>query len=514
MPDSCSSGMEPQIGGQHWRPRITGCEPSLGGERRFDANVWNRLVDLRWSSKEALIAGLTPGLCELYASVLIQVMPEGSAFNENLDGGAVWSGRYSPEQRASAAQSLGLIGARHGSELAASLVEPLVGRLVPYEDDLVRVEAARALGLLGDARAEKPLIKAISAGSWRLRMVAIHALGQVGHLEAFDFLTAIQTRSTSLNESLAAMEALGVLGGRLGGQHQHQIFDMLTRLFIRGDGLQRCAAARALGALGNVRALDPLIQAAIHARGELQCAAVQALGMLGNPQAVPPLISILTSSDYSVRQDTADALVRIGREAIGPSLAVLQHPDPGIRRSVIEVLGKLRACEAVEALIEQVNDRHVEVRQAAVSALGMIGDPLAVDALVRALEDPEANVRKDAAMMLSGFGDERAVGPLCLALWDADMMVRWFAAYTLGRIGDPRAAQPLCQVLGDRSENVAHAAADALLSIGDACVLFLSERARSGDPAIRQMALAVLRGIETPLSAAALRELKADQWDT
>lgn len=509
MSDFEPSGLEPQIGGEQWRPVLTGNEPSLGGERRFDPNIWGRLIDLRWSSKEALIAGLSPALCELYAGVLVQVLPEGAAFNEHLEGGVVWSGRYTPDQRAAAAQSLGLIGARHGSELAGSLVEPLVGRLASYEDDVVRVEAARALGLLADERVEKSLIKTIVGGSWRLKMVAIHALGQVGGVGAFSFLTKLQERGESVNENMAAMEALGMLGVRLGGKHQRRIFDGLMRIFIRGDGPQRCAATRALGALRDTRALDPLLQAAIHARGELQCAAVQALGMLADPQAVPPLISILTSSEYHVRQDTANALVRIGQVAIGPSLAVLRHPDAEIRRSVIEVLGKLRAREAVAELIGQVADRHVEVRQAAVNALGMIGDPTAVDALIKALEDPEADVRKEAAMMLSGFGDERAVGPLCLALWDADMTVRWFAAYTLGTIRDPRAARPLCQVLGDRSENVVRAAADALLRIGDACVPSLVERARIGDPAIRQEALATLERIGTPLSAAALEDFSS-----
>ncbi|MBN1430087.1 MAG: HEAT repeat domain-containing protein [Anaerolineae bacterium] len=508
MSDFEPSGLEPQIGGKQLQSRLTGYEPSLGGERRFDSNIWGRLIDLRWHSKEALIAGLTTALCELYAGILIQVMPEGSVFNEHLEGGVVWAGHYTPEQRAAAAQSLGLIGARRGPDLATSLVEPLIGRLVPYEDEQVRVEAARALGLLGDARAEQPLIKVIPGGSWRLRMVAIQSLGQVGRLEAFAFLVDLQEHGETLNESLEAMKALGMLGSHLDGQPHVQIFDGLMRVFIRGDGLQRCTAAWALGALGNPQALDPLLQAAIHARGELQFSAIQALGMLGDSQAVPPLISILTSSDYRLRQDTADALVRIGPAAIGPALAVLQHPDPGIRRSVIEVLGKLRAREATGDLIGQVDDQYVEVRQAAVSALGMIGDSAAVEALIKALEDPDADVRKEAAMMLSGFGDKRAVGPLCLALWDADMMVRWFAAYTLGRIGDPRSASPLCQSLGDRSENVVNTAADALLRIGDGGVPFLIERARTGDRAVRQVVLTILERIETPISAAALDELR------
>jgi HEAT repeat protein len=496
--------MEPQLGGGRWRQTVSGREPSLGGDRRFDLQVWGKLIDPHWSAKEALIAELSSPLCELYASLLIKILPEGSSFSQSLDGGAVWSGRYTVEQRAAAAYSLGLLGARLGGDFAATLVDPLLVYLNSREDEQVRCEVAQALGLLGDGRAEGPLMQAMTGGGWRFRLAAIRALGQVGQGRTLELLEHLQQGGESLNEATAALEALGVLGSRLGGRQRREIFDTLMQIFVRGAGPSRCAAARALGLLGDSRALDALIQAAIHGRAELQCAAVQALGMLGDPHAVPPLIGVLTASGYTARRDSVEALIHIGQAAVGPALAVLRHPDPEVRCAVIEVLGKVRAAEAVEALIDILDDEETDVRQAAVYALGVLGDPQAVEPLVRMLIDPDSVVRKEAAVMLGGFGDGRAVGPLCLALWDIDMTVRWFAAYALGTLGDPRAVRSLSQVLGDRSEHVANTAADSLVRIGDASVPVLAECARQRKRAVQELALGALQRIGTPAAQAAL----------
>ena len=507
MEPSELSGFEPRIGGAGRSPELSGQEPALGGERRFDPHLWSRLVDPRYASKETLVAELTPGACEVYARVLVQVLPAGSAFSEKLADGLVLGGRFSADQRAAAAHVLGLIGARAGGALAHSIAEPLVACLVPEETEVVRVEAARSLGLLHDPRAERPLMAHLDDSSWRFRLAAIHALGAVGGADARDLLMRLQQNGESLNEAMAALEALGVLGGRAEPAIRRQIFEHLAHVFVRGDNLQRGAAARALGLLGEREALDLVIEAAIHGRGDFQCAAVQSLGLFGDAQAVPPLIGVLTSGAYHARQDAVNSLIQIGRAAIRPALAILRHPDADVRRGAIEVLGKVGAREAQQALIERLGDHSPDVRRGAVSALGMIGGEGVVEPLIGALEDSDASVRKEAAMMLSSFNDERVIGPLCLALWDADMTVRWFAAYALGVLKDVRSVRHLCQALGDRSENVSRTASDALTRIGDPAVPSLVECATTGTPQIRREALDIMERIGSPLARSTLAEL-------
>jgi HEAT repeat protein len=510
MDESDLNGFEPRIGGHERFDGLTGQEPALGGGRRFDPLVWSRLIDPRQTSKETVVAELSSGACETYARVLVQILPAGSVFSEKLADGLVLGGRFSPDQRAAAAHVLGLIGARAGGTLAQSIAGPLIACLVPAEHEVVRVESVRSLALLRDGRAVRPLIDYLESGSWRLRLAAIHALGAIGDAEALPVLMALQQHGESLNEAMAALEALGVLGGQVDEPVRRQIFEHLAHVFVRGDNLQRGAAARALGFLGERDALDLVIEAAIHGRGDFQCSAVQSLGIFGDPQAVAPLIGVLTSGAYHARQDAVNSLIQIGRAAIRPALAILRHPDPDVRRGAIEVLGKVGASEARSALVERLQDSSPDVRRGAVAALGMIGGDGAVEVLVGALEDPDASVRKEATMMLSSFNDERVIGPLCLALWDADMTVRWFAAYALGVLKDARSVRHLCQALGDRSENVSRTAVDSLVRIGDLAVPVLAENAPTSTPAIRRLILDAIERIGSPLARATLQDLAAN----
>ncbi len=63
------------------------------------------------------------------------------------------------------------------------------------------------------------------------------------------------------------------------------------------------------------------------------------------------------------------------------------------RRNAIYALGELKSNRAVEALIESLNDKDVNVRISAAVALGEIGDSLAVDSLMKRLRDENARVR-------------------------------------------------------------------------------------------------------------------------
>ena len=130
----------------------------------------------------------------------------------------------------------------------------------------------------------------------------------------------------------------------------------LTRaLHYEKDSLVRAAAAKALGAVGDRRALEPLL-GAFRDAPFVDAAAAAALGRLGDPRVVEPLISVLQSGQHGAfRAGAAEALGRLG--------------DP----------------RALEPLIAGVNDQDALVAQGSVEALGAFRDPRAVDSLVQAL---------------------------------------------------------------------------------------------------------------------------------
>ena len=89
--------------------------------------------------------------------------------------------------------------------------------------------------------------------------------------------------------------------------------DPLVKTLVAYDRDEvRSAAARALGSLGDTRAVAPLLWALESPDGRLRAAAAQALGLLGNPQALAPLVQSLGDGVGDVRLAAAQALEQLG----------------------------------------------------------------------------------------------------------------------------------------------------------------------------------------------------------
>lgn len=208
------------------------------------------------------------------------------------------------------------------------------------------------------------------------------------------------------------------------------------------------------------------------------------------------LIDALGDAEPALRQDAADALVRIGDAAVEPLISILAYSDPPLCMTAAEVLGRIGSPRARQALVEALIAPAPDVRIAAAEALGEIGEP-AVGPLIEALRNPfSLPLQEAAADVLSRMG-EPAIGPLIAELKDEYGEVREAAARTLGGIDDPRAVEPLIAVLeaGDPDWQVRQAAAQALGQIGDPrAVEPLLAMLKAGDSnwQVRQTAAAAL----------------------
>jgi len=91
------------------------------------------------------------------------------------------------------------------------------------------------------------------------------------------------------------------------------------RIIVELPGLQdeeqavRGAAARALGAIGDKRATDPLIAALKDPAYFVCVSAIEALGKIGDPRAKDAVSAFREHRDARVRSATVDALRLIGR---------------------------------------------------------------------------------------------------------------------------------------------------------------------------------------------------------
>ncbi len=166
---------------------------------------------------------------------------------------------------------------------------------------------------------------------------------------------------------------------------------------------------------------------------------------------VKGVLKALRDKDWRARATAAGALGRMGDvEAVEPLIQALGDTEFDVRVEATEALGKLGNGRAIEPLFQAVKDEARGLQCWAISALGDIGAP-ALDYLIQALdiEGPQQwDVRERAVQALGDIGGVRVVEPLIRALENPRLQDR--ATKALEKIGEPGAAEPLIQTLVER----------------------------------------------------------------
>ncbi len=358
-----------------------------------------------------------------------------------------------PYERAAVIEALGEIGAgRPGVTLGTEVL--------PAIDALVAVLTARESSVYEGATTA---LARMDAGP--LRGAATRAL-----LQAL-------TRG-SAEQGHAAAEALGKIGGA--GAPEGVVVEALVATLLAGEPADESSpAAQMARALTQRMGIEA---SAIRYGGPwVTRAVVRALGKLGDPRAIRPLISVLKEEDLELRWDAAEALREIGArggesQVVAALIAALDDPSPRLRQQAAEELGTCGEARAIPPLTKALGDADADVRRCAARALWKAADPGTQDVLCAALRDTDYLVRWAAADALGAIGarshsgseamHRAAVEALGTALaGDARKEVRQAAAEALRKSGDPRALQPLLAALGDAEQGVSLAAADALAAI-------------------------------------------------
>lgn len=150
-----------------------------------------------------------------------------------------------------------------------------------------------------------------------------------------------------------------------------------------------------------VAAVEPLCAALEFKNEYLRKEAAKALGKIGDMRAVDPLIAALKCTDrnHDLRSEAGEALGKIGAPAAKSLCAVLRGADTDVRYNAAKALVKI-GVPSVELLCGALADADKDVRSKAADALGKIGDARAVSQLCAALKDADKTVREKAASAL------------------------------------------------------------------------------------------------------------------
>jgi HEAT repeat protein len=206
----------------------------------------------------------------------------------------------------------------------------------------------------------------------------------------------------------------------------------------------------ALAAIGEA-ALSSLLAALTHTEWLVRLHAVEALGKTRSAEAVDPLLSVLFNDrDRAVREDAVRALGQIG-DVRAVEFLVTAMKEPGLRPLAVEALGRIGDRCVVPVLIDVLEgverpevsqpidgcgdrwDEEMLTLGAAVRALGEIRDEAAIPSLMKALHDTVT--RAEAAEALTRFGSTVIAPLLALLTREPDENIRYHVKETLARVG-------------------------------------------------------------------------------
>lgn len=406
----------------------------------------------------------------------------------------------------------------------AYLVGPLVGWLPRETDPQCLHDLATILGMQGDRRAVKPLLRAYAAGQKRASFpheAILTAVGRIGDPSAADFLLDL-CRDRAKKDGAPAYAVVPSVGWNealaraLGGTRDPRAVELLLMLASApydgaGGGVVMLAVMDALEKIGPA-ALPHLERwAGGGRRYEAQYAIARAAARIGDKKAVPLLTRMLGDDMPEIAAEAAAALDELGSDRgadwVAERLAARGRRPPWSGRPVVAALAALGRCkhpslrelserilttaapsqrfDAAEALArmgvekgnaflrEQLRDDTYATH--ALTHLERLGDRTVVPEMVR-LAGHERQDIVQAAIPALGRAGTKAAADALVRMARGPEVARGYARVkrdsirALGKVRTRRVVEALLGLLGDADEEVAGAAQWALVEIAGAPV--------------------------------------------
>lgn len=226
----------------------------------------------------------------------------------------------------------------------------------------------------------------------------------------------------------------------------------------------------------------------------LKLGAVKVLGEIGDPQAIPVIKSVITDNDRTLNYEAMEALRKIGAPAVSTIISLMNYNSYFIKECSIEILGESGTPEAaaclvkflkgndwylkdkavsalikigspsVEFIIEGLRNKDPEIQALSVFILGKIGDKQAVEALIEVLnnKENESFLRVKSMEVLRKIGDKKTIAPIIKCLQDEDEEIRFTAIETLGQYRCREAIEPLHKLIKDKNPLIRDTVADTI----------------------------------------------------
>ena len=308
-------------------------------------------------------------------------------------------------------------------------LQGLVKTLDTGEGNL-QIRASQAIVKLNHPDATKVLIETLLAKSECSRQGAAVTLGLLRSVESIDALDAA-LGDTDHNVRKCAAEALAKIYDPKSSQCGQVVELLLTALQDEDWYVRRwtAAALREVKTRAVVNALiDRVADEVEHM--VVRTTSADSLGFLGSPNAVPSLVCFMNLPDHQgyehAKTSAAEALGKIAIELkknevenkglisdiLDEVIASLRAGDDTHHWKVFQTLAPLKDPKLTPYLLLYISDEHDNCREICAFALGEMGDTQALQPLIERLQDDYWVVQKNAAEALGKIGDKNAIEPL------------------------------------------------------------------------------------------------------
>jgi putative heme-binding domain-containing protein len=176
------------------------------------------------------------------------------------------------------------------------------------------------------------------------------------------------------------------------------------------------------------------------------------------PNEITPYLS---DPRPAVRANAMEQLIMIGKGAVEPLKEIISSSEnEELRASAVFALYRINTPSSMKGVLKAFDDNHVIVRTAAARVVGLAKEREALEQLMEIVENDKAPVRRQAATALGQIGDSRAVSALLNASADIDdRFVEHAIIYSLITLGK---TAPLVDALDHPSGKVRKTALVAL----------------------------------------------------
>jgi HEAT repeat protein len=273
------------------------------------------------------------------------------------------------------------------------------------------------------------LLQAADDESPQVRLEAIYALGVIGRKPFPPELDAALIKVLDHYDPAMRAGAAKVIG-RL---HVTSAGDALIRAINDSNAAVRYASMRALGQLGETRALAALNeQLAFYGRGEGAWAALDALARIGHSSSLPTFTSRLGDKDPFIRRASAEGLARAGVGSDTAALEVGAGNDSSEMVRAAMAFALQKAGRNYASRLADMMDSPKMAQQLA-EYLIELGPPI-VPALLPHLQDPDAAIRGNVAQVLGAIGGDETIEALKPLTEDREADVARAATRAIERI--------------------------------------------------------------------------------